>query len=481
MKSDRQATLQASPNSALSSALSSGLGSDVSSSVGSDLNSGTNSGISSGVKSYEKAAQSSAAIPTKYAILFVHYGDEWIRGSEQCLIDLLSNLNRELFQPVLWCNNQAMKKAALALDIEVFCQPFPLLLGWKAPFFDFKGFFKLIKNGRELVNKYNIKLIHSNSGAPCQWLNFVARSSYIPLLAHLHSRYPLRDRLTLGLSQVSKAITVSQPVAQQLLDDGMPDHRVKVIANGIDSKKFQQANAINLRKLLNLEEQDFIIFSTGSLIKRKGMDLLITATALIKKSGLPIKLVIAGDGIEKRNLAAQIAQLGLQSDVFLLGERTDLPGLLKGGVDIFVSGAREEAFGLVLAEAGLNALPVIAPAVGGIPCVIKANETGLLIPVQGSQSMVKQIAENVQQLYHQPQLRKQLGLAAKYHVKRNFLIERNVKNIEHCYLTLLTHSTHNLTWFSHWNVAQLVIKLFKAIPKPLLKRSIFSVPSKNNG
>ncbi|WDE02995.1 glycosyltransferase family 4 protein [Thalassomonas viridans] len=394
-------------------------------------------------------------------VLFVHYGDEWIRGSEQCLLDLLMFLDRDKFYPVVWCNSRHMYQAVSALKIEVICEPFPLLLGWKAPFFDIRGFTRLLKRGKALVDHYNIRLIHSNSGAPCQWLNFVARSRKLPLIAHIHSRYPLRDRLTLGLCQVSKVIAVSPPVARQLTDIGMPENRVLTVANGIDGDKFIRARAIDLRSLLKLDKKDFLLFSTGSLIKRKGMDLVIAATALVKTAGVPVKLIIAGGGSEQQALAAQINELGLNQDVFLLGERRDLPSLLKGGADIFVSGTREEAFGLVLAEAGLNALPVIAPAVGGIPFVIRHRQTGLLIPPENPQAM----AEKIIQLYRDPTLRLTLGLTGKKHTRDNFLIAGYVANIQACYLELISNPRHRLHWLSHWVIAKLLLSLFASLSK----------------
>ncbi|WDD96827.1 glycosyltransferase family 4 protein [Thalassomonas actiniarum] len=405
----------------------------------------------------------------KCPVLFVHYGDEWIRGSEQCLLDLLTFLNRDKFFPVVWCNSQRMYLAVLALKIEAIYEPFPLLLGWKAPFFDINGFMRLIKRGKTLVDHYNIRLIHSNSGAPCQWLNFVARSRKLPLVAHLHSRYPLRDRLTLGLCQVSKVIAVSPPVARQLTDIGMPESRVTTVANGIDGQKFNRAKAIDLRSMLKLDKKDFLLFSTGSLIKRKGMDLVIAATDLVKKSGVPVKLIIAGGGSEQANLAAWIKQLGLEQDVFLLGERQDLPALLKGGIDIFVSGAREEAFGLVLAEAGLNALPVIAPAVGGIPFVIRHKQTGLLIPPEDPQIM----AEKIIQLYRDPTLRLTLGLAGKKHTRDNFLIAGYVANIQACYLKVIDNPECKLHWLSHWVLAKPLLSLLKALGKLTVKYARF--------
>jgi len=120
------------------------------------------------------------ATNNKTPILFVHYGDDWIRGSERCLLDLLTHLNRQKFVPIVWCNSKVMANEIKKLNIEVTCQRFPLLFGWHAPRFDLVSFFKLIKQGLKLVECHSIKLIHSNSGAPCQWLNIVARQKNYP-------------------------------------------------------------------------------------------------------------------------------------------------------------------------------------------------------------------------------------------------------------------------------------------------------------
>ena len=50
-------------------------------------------------------------------VLFVHYGDEWFRGSEQLLLDLLTNLDPSRVQPFVWCNGAAMETAARAAGI----------------------------------------------------------------------------------------------------------------------------------------------------------------------------------------------------------------------------------------------------------------------------------------------------------------------------------------------------------------------------
>jgi len=391
----------------------------------------------------------------KTAILFVHYGSDWIRGSERCLLDLLNHLDREKFTPIVWCNSQLMAEQVKQLQIDVTCQFFPLLFGARTPHYDFKGFFNLIRQGTQLIRRHQISLIHSNSGAPCQWLNIVARITKIPLIAHLHCRYPLRERLTFGLHHVSQLLAVSHAVADQYLADSLATARISVVPNGIDQQRFVINDPHDIRQLLGLASDDFVLMTVGSLIERKGMDLLITALASVRQQGVPAKLVIVGDGPCREQLAQQITLANLSEHVFMLGERDDIPQLLQSGINLFVSGAIEEVFGLVLAEAGLQKIPVIAPAVDGIPEVVAHNHSGLLVPPRAP----LHIAQAIELLYLQPAFCTQLGAAAKKRVEQLFLIEKNVKAIESVYQTMLSNKHHALRWHSHWSATALLTSI----------------------
>ena len=303
-------------------------------------------------------------------IFFTHYGDEWIRGSERCLLDLVTHIDREQFEPVVWCNAETMADEVKKLNVPVIHDAFPLMFGWQSPRFSFGGLRRLIRKGNEIVAEHDIQLLHANSGAPSQWLNFVSRSKNLPLVAHLHSRYPLRDRISLGLHHVSMAVGVSDPVVEQLIQDGMDENKTHIIPNGIDTSRLLQQKEVDLRNQLGISDNCFVIGTVASLIKRKGVDLILSALYQLLEKGVPARLVVIGDGPERQNLLRQAMDLGMQERVYFLGDQDNVVGLLRSGIDLFVSGAREEVFGLVLAEAGLAGLPVVAPKVGGIPGVI---------------------------------------------------------------------------------------------------------------
>lgn len=367
--------------------------------------------------------------PLPKNILFTHYGDNWIRGSERCLLDLIQHLDKTQYKPILWCNQLAMANAATEAGIDVYCSDFPLLFGWQAPRFDLISFTGLIEQAIKLIKRHKIDLIHANSAAPCQWLTFAAKRSEIPLVCHLHSTYQLRDRLTLGLYQTNMVVGVSQYVVAPLLNDKKPCEQVKVINNGIDTERLLAQPVANLRETLRINPGDFVIASLGSLIKRKGIDLLIhTLTKLLEKE-ISVHLLVIGDGPELTNLKIQSKQLGVEQSISFLGECENAVGILRGNADLFVSAAREEAFGLVFAEASLAGLAIVAPNVGGISNIVLDKQSGLLVPPEDINALVNAI----EQLYLQPRLCIEMAKTGHQHVMENYTIKHNTKEFQHLY------------------------------------------------
>ncbi len=394
-------------------------------------------------------------------ILFTHYGDNWIRGSERCLLDLIKHLDKSRFTAVLWCNQQVMADQAKALGIKVYRSDFPLLFGWHSPHFHLPAFIGLIKQAVKLIQEHDIKLLHANSAAPCQWLNFAARCCGIPLLCHMHSIYQLRDRLTLGLYQVTMAVGVSQYVIDPLLKDNMPAARTAVIANGIDTQRLLDQKIINLRNSLKIGAGDFVLATVGSLIRRRGVDLIIEALLKLLEKQVPVHLLVIGQGPEEDNLNRQIQELGLQERVSMIGEQDNVIGILRGSADLFVSAAREEAFGLVFTEASLAGLAVVGPETGGIADAVVKGRTGLLFPAED----VETLAAAVHKLYLNPTLSCKMGKAGRQHVLKNFTIEKNSRQFELLYDKLIETPAVYPPWYKNGSIYISVSNGYKRLIK----------------
>ena len=384
---------------------------------------------------------------TKTTLLFVHYSDDWSRSSEVCLINLIKSINHQKYDCILWCNQQRLADQVHKQIKASYITSFTLLLGWKAPRFSVSNWHEFYQQGKEIISHHQVDLIHCNSAAPCQWMNLVARHTHTPLVTHLHTQYPLRDRLSLGIHFSPKLVTVSDAIGQNLLLDGYNKERVTIIPNGINTHKLNAQHPILLREQLGIDKSAFVLATSGILIHRKGVDLLIDSLGKLDAVMLNIHLVIIGDGEEKASLERQAERLNLTKNIHFLGEQCNVVGLLKSDINVYISGAREEASGLALVEASLANLPVIAPMVGGIPEVITHYETGLLTQPNDSDSFAKAIMVFIQN----PYLAKRMGRKGKETVYRHFTLTHYTKKFETIYeqqLNTLTSSRYSRPFWS---------------------------------
>jgi L-malate glycosyltransferase len=154
-------------------------------------------------------------------ILYVHYGDEWIRGSERLLLDLLAHIDRNRFAPVVWCNGEQMENAVRELNLPVYRSRFDILLTSIRPNHRVGCWARQIREGLHIAARHRIRVIHSNSGGPVQWMLPVARLRRIPILAHLHAPYLKRDRYAFGIRFADRAVGVSKYVLRGLQADGV--------------------------------------------------------------------------------------------------------------------------------------------------------------------------------------------------------------------------------------------------------------------
>jgi N-acetyl-alpha-D-glucosaminyl L-malate synthase BshA len=136
------------------------------------------------------------------------------------------------------------------------------------------------------------------------------------------------------------------------------------------------------------------------------------------RAARPARLRLVGDGPERPRVEAQLADLGLTAEVEFLGERIDLPGVLRDAA-LFLLPSETESFGLAALEAMACGLPVIASAVGGLPEVVVDGETGFLRPVGDVDAM----AACALRLLQDEPLRRRMATAARRRTEARFRVE----------------------------------------------------------
>jgi len=189
-------------------------------------------------------------------------------------------------------------------------------------------------------------------------------------------------------------ITVCAALKEALTDLGVPAERVSVLRNGVDLELYRPpADRAAARAALRLDGPT--LASVGHLIERKGHHLVIEALTTLPD----VRLLIAGDGEERRNLEALVARLGLGGRVRFLGRLAprDLPAIY-GAVDALVLASSREGWANVLLESMACGTPVVATRVWGTPEVVADPAAGLLSEARSAPA----IADAVRRLLGNP-------------------------------------------------------------------------------
>jgi glycosyltransferase involved in cell wall biosynthesis len=153
------------------------------------------------------------------------------------------------------------------------------------------------------------------------------------------------------------------------------------------------------------------LLAVGSVIPRKGYDVLVAALARLRH--LPWRLVVAGDcGCSpetSRRLSADIVRLGLADRITLLGAvAAEQVAPLYAAADLFVLPSRFEGYGMAYAEAIVHGLPVIGTTAGAIAQTVPA-EAGVLVAPDD----VEALAAALQRLIANPHERERLAAGAR--------------------------------------------------------------------
>ncbi len=203
--------------------------------------------------------------------------------------------------------------------------------------------------------------------------------------------------------------------------------KISVIKNGIKEPSFLLRNEARLHLFakanIHVPENAFIVGTIAELHKSKGLTYAIEAFTKLMPENPNLYYFILGDGEEKERLETLVGLHNLQGRVFLLGFVDDASRYLKA-FDIFLLPSMTEGLALVLLEAGLAGLPVVASRIGGIPEVIEDKNTGLLVPTRDSDA----IALANQNLMTDRSLAKRFGEALRERVLAKFPLSRVLKD-----------------------------------------------------
>ena len=199
---------------------------------------------------------------------------------------------------------------------------------------------------------------------------------------NLYGQFPLiRRLLRYTLHKTDRVIAVSRALKMAMVRLGIPDSKISVIPNGVDTKKFYPLCRKEAREKLGVPGDAKVILSVGHLTPGKGFDVVMKAIALLLEESPQenLQLIIVGDGPFRKALEKTGSILNLARNVSFRGNVShEELFLLYSAADLFCLASEMEGCPNVILESLACGTPVVATAVGGIPEIIQSDEFGLL-------------------------------------------------------------------------------------------------------
>ena len=215
---------------------------------------------------------------------------------------------------------------------------------------------------------------------------------------------------------------------------GLPPEKLDVVHYGLDA--IPPAWGTNPRD--DVPAGARVLLAVSRLVPQKGIDVAVDALAEIPDA----VLVVLGEGPQRAALEERARALRIADRLFLPGRAGDVEPWLRRA-ELLVHPARWEGFGLVVLEAMLAAIPVVASRVSAIPEIVADDETGLLVPPDRP----RELAAAVTRLLADRDLARALGEAGYRRARAEFSVEKMARRTIEVYENALrtTASAHDST------------------------------------
>ena len=200
-----------------------------------------------------------------------------------------------------------------------------------------------------------------------------------------------------------------------------------IVPFGVDSDLFKPTQKVN-----PLSIESLVIGTIKTLEPVYGIDTLIKAFKIVKDklSSSQLKLLIVGEGNQRKELDCLVANLSLEDSVIFTGyvPSSQIVEYFHK-IDIFVNLSIRESFGVSVLEALACKIPVIVSDVGGLKEIVINNECGFLVEPNN----VMETAVAMEKLIMDKEKRNKFGDAGRIRVKKYFEWNKNLSDVVKVY------------------------------------------------
>jgi len=224
-----------------------------------------------------------------------------------------------------------------------------------------------------------------------------ARMLDIPVVMHLHN---IHDQSYGMMRWPQRIIAVSTAVQAQLVNEGLPAERVRVVWNGtLGSERLPPVTSP-----ANLQRPSIV--TVAGMMHRKGIAELIEAFARLPADASDTHLYLVGGGSEQSSFQDLACRSGAGDRIHFQGFQQDPRPYLQSA-DLFVLASRRESFGLAILEAREAGCAILATNVDGIPELLEHGRCGVLVPPQDPIALADAISRILRDRSLQEKLRRE--------------------------------------------------------------------------
>lgn len=218
----------------------------------------------------------------------------------------------------------------------------------------------------------------------------------------------LRPQIVAALRPCARVVAVSADLGERVAALGIPRDRIVVVRNAVDGERFTIRDREHARVRLGLPIGAPLILYAGYLVPEKGVDILVDAMAVLPRRD--VHLVMLGDGPLRRSLRSRVRSRGLADRVHLRGAVPPeaVPEFM-AACDLLCLPSRREGCPNVVLEALASGRPVVASRVGGVPELVRDDESGVLVAPDDPAALAAGLARALARPWDPAALRRTVG------------------------------------------------------------------------
>ncbi len=354
-----------------------------------------------------------------------------VGGAEEHLRTVLKNIDLSTFRPTVCCIGE---KGAIGAEIE-------------AMGFEVISLGRMVKKSfdtaipgliKDIIKTRSIDLVHTHLYHACLYGRVAAFVAGVPVVTTEHNvylSYKLKRSLVNRLlaKKTSRIVAVSKAVMDYVSErDSIDPSKFEVIYNGIETERFDiDMEQLEARRTIGIDDDGPVVGSVCRLSEQKGVKHLIRAFKSVLEEVPLATLVIVGDGPLAEELKEEVRSLSFAGKVCFLGQRRDIPVVLRA-LDLYVLPSLWEGLGIAVIEAMASGLPVVVSSAGGLVEVVEDDRTGYVVKPGDEASL----ADSISKLLLDKDRARAFGARGKIRAEEVFSAGAMVRSLTKLYLEI---------------------------------------------